>query len=75
MIGNSGHHHHELFAIIDTAMILPPIHLCGVGRKVRAGNVVISAELCPTKPTEKALSLVGTAFAVAIDLGMVDPLR
>lgn len=55
-------------------MIFPPVHLGGVGRKVRAGDMVVGAQFGPTETAKEALGLVGAALAVAVDLGVVDPL-
>lgn len=74
MAGSGGHHHHELLAVADATMVFPPVHFGGIGGKVRAGDVVVGAEFGPAEAAEKALGLIGAAFAVAVDLGMVDPL-
>jgi hypothetical protein len=69
-IGN----HEVLLAITDPAIVLPPRHFVGVGIKVRAGDVVVHADLSAAHPREEAFGLIGTGFAVRIGNRVVDAL-
>ena len=63
-----------LLAVADAAVILAPIHFSGVGRQIRAGDLVMNADLRAAQTGEEAFRLIGRSAVVAIGHGVVDAL-
>lgn len=60
----SGGDHQELFAIADAAAVLPPSHFASVSGEIRAGDMMMSADLCAAKAGEVAFRVVGAGAFV-----------
>ena len=64
-----------LLAVGNAAVVLAPRHFCGVRVQVRAGDMMVNADLGATDAREKRLSVIRASAAVAVRLLMIDPLR
>lgn len=65
--------HKVLIAVRLPPVILTPSHFVRIGRWVRAGNVIVRADLGPAQPAEIGLGLIGANVLVHEHDRVIDP--
>jgi hypothetical protein len=61
--------HHAQRHDLRPAAVLTPSHFPGIGRQLRAGDVMVNADLGTAQTGEKRLRLVGAGFAIRASSG------
>jgi len=64
-----------LLAVADPPIVLAPRHLIGIGIEVRAGDMMMNADLGAAQTAKEAFGLVSASFAVAVNKRVVDALH
>ena len=65
----------ELDAIVNSTGVLPPRHFVGVGLQIRAGDVMMDADLRSPQSRKEAFGVIRAGISVAVALLVVDPLE